>query len=872
MIADSQGTLRACQERRRILLASLLAICLGQAGPIHAEDTGDQPPPQAVAPAAPTSIPASDIPRRAEAVQGILRDASATATPSPQIEAIRNQIDGLSTSINKILLSREMNSLSELSPRGLYALRLQWQSVKTRLTAWQQTLSTRSQALAAQNKVMRDQSTAWSLTLDSRQKEELPAVLVEQVRGILKNIDHQEKALRSRLDELLTLSSRVSELNVRVDQALSAIAEADSANRGRLLLRDSEPLWRAVFAAGAPGKEAAPATGKAAQPGQAQEVIGGELTSALEQHAAAISSYLAVNGDRAVVQVLVFLGLAGLLALVDRRRAKWPSSPVSAKEVVDIVSHPIASAAMVSLVLNRSFYPGAPLAFHDMMRLVAVIPVAVLLSKAFSRQQRTVLYTLLSLFVLDVVRGLLQTQPLSSRLSLLVLTALGCTAMAWAIVSKKAITGRGHGAWGRVADGISRLAVLTFAGAIVANIVGIVGLAELLGEGTMLTIFAGFGLYAFSLVLMGLLQLLLQSPLGRKVRAFRRNPEMVHQRVEKTVNVLFVVFWLVLVSIFFNLWDPLRDLVVSVFSASLSIGQFQISLGDIVAFIVALWLGTQLSRFIRFILQEDVFTRVRLPRGVPATISMMVNYGIITIAFLIALAVAGFDLSRFAIIAGALSVGIGFGLQNVVNNFVSGLILAFERPIQVGDSVEVGALMGRVNRIGIRSSVVRTFDGSEVIVPNADFISKEVINWTLSDVTRRLIVPVGVAYGTNPHQVMDLLVKVAGSHSEVLQEPEPYALFTEFGDSSLNFELRAWCDFNEGLRVRTELNLAIHDALKEAGIEIPFPQRDLHLRSVDPQAGRNLAPRPGRKELPEAASQEEPIPQADTSSIPRSEE
>jgi potassium efflux system protein len=342
--------------------------------------------------------------------------------------------------------------------------------------------------------------------------------------------------------------------------------------------------------------------------------------------------------------------------------------------------------------------------------------------------------------------------------------------------------------------------------------------------------------------------------------------------MQKTVNLLSVVFWLVLSLRFFGVWDALRDAVASSLAASLTVGQFRISLGDVIAFIVALWLGAQLSRFIRFILQEDVFTRVRLPRGVPATISMMVNYGIITIAFFIALAVAGFDLSRFAIIAGALSVGIGFGLQNVVNNFVSGLILAFERPIQVGDSVEVGPLMGRVNRIGIRSSVVRTFDGSEVIVPNADFISKEVINWTLSDVTRRLIIPVGVAYGSNPHQVMDLLVKVAGSHPEVLQEPEPYSLFTEFGDSSLNFELRAWCDFNEGLRVKTELNLAIHDALKEAGIEIPFPQRDLHLRSVDPDAGRNLTPRHSRKGPAPPDSSDEVVAHADTSSIPRSEE
>jgi len=871
MTADSHGPMRARRNTRRFMLAALLATCLGAAGAIHAQEKDKQAPP-AEATSSPTAIPASDIPKRAEAVQEMLRDVATRSTPSMQIEEIQQRAETAASTIDKLLVSREMNSLGELSPRGLYSLRLQWEAIKGRLNDWQQALSARSQALEAQHKVLGDQRTVWSLTLETRKQEELPAVLVEQVRGILTAIDKQEKPLKGRLDNLLTLGSRISELNVKVDGALGAIAEADVANRGRLLLRDSETLWNAVLSAGKQRQAAEEHAGQGKRTEEAQDVIGGELSSALDQHLAAVSAYLEVNMDRVVANLLVFLAIAGTLALFDKRRARWPKGEASTAEVVDIVAHPVASAALISLVMTRNIYPGAPLAVYDFTRLLTVIPVAVLLSQAFAKHQRSVLYTLLALFVLDVVRGLLQTQPLSSRLSLLALTALGCTAMVWAMVTKRAITGRGHGAWGRVADAVSRLAVLTFAGAIVANIVGVVSLAELLGAGTMLTIFAGFGLYALSLVLMGLLDLLLQSPLGRKVRAFRRNSEKVHEWVQKAVNLLSVVLWLVLVLRFFSLWDPLRAVVVSVFSTSLTVGQFQISLGDIVGFLAALWLGTQLSRFIRFILEEDVFTRVRLPRGVPATISMMVNYGIITIAFFIALAVAGFDLSRFAIIAGALSVGIGFGLQNVVNNFVSGLILAFERPIQVGDSVEVGPLMGRVNRIGIRSSVVRTFDGSEVIVPNADFISKEVINWTLSDVTRRLIVPVGVAYGTNPHKVMELLVQVGRSHQEVLPDPEPYALFMGFGDSSLDFELRAWCDFNEGLRVRTELNLAIHDALAEAGIEIPFPQRDLHLRSVDPEAGRRLTSRPrGSTPLPAGADAED-VPQADTSAIPRAEE
>jgi small-conductance mechanosensitive channel len=206
-------------------------------------------------------------------------------------------------------------------------------------------------------------------------------------------------------------------------------------------------------------------------------------------------------------------------------------------------------------------------------------------------------------------------------------------------------------------------------------------------------------------------------------------------------------------------------------------------------------------------------------------------------------AAAGIQLDRLAIIVGALSVGIGFGLTNIINNFVSGLILAFERPVQSGDTVEFGTMFGRVSRIGVRSSTVRTFDGAEVIVPNANLIANEVTNWTLSDMRRRMEILVGVAYGTDPHKVLELLLKAARSDERILADPEPAALFLGFGDSSLNFSLRAWTDeFNEYLTIKSDLTLAVHDAIYAAGIEIPFPQRDLHLRSIDPAAVARIGP------------------------------
>jgi small-conductance mechanosensitive channel len=203
----------------------------------------------------------------------------------------------------------------------------------------------------------------------------------------------------------------------------------------------------------------------------------------------------------------------------------------------------------------------------------------------------------------------------------------------------------------------------------------------------------------------------------------------------------------------------------------------------------------------------------------------------------LALGALGVDLTRLTILAGAFGVGIGFGLQSVVNNFVSGLILLFERPIHVGDVVEVGELGGEVRRIGMRASIVRTGQGAEIIVPNAQLITERLTNWTLSDRLRRIDLPVGTAYGTPPQKAIALLEAVAAGHPGILRNPAPTALCTGFGDSSINFELRAWTSqFERWSQMRSELAVAVYDAVRDAGMSFPFPQREVRLLRDGPDA------------------------------------
>jgi small-conductance mechanosensitive channel len=207
---------------------------------------------------------------------------------------------------------------------------------------------------------------------------------------------------------------------------------------------------------------------------------------------------------------------------------------------------------------------------------------------------------------------------------------------------------------------------------------------------------------------------------------------------------------------------------------------------------------------------------------------MIVRYSVVGAGIFLAISSLGIDLGTFGLLAGTLGVGLGFGLQNVIANFVSGLILTFERPIQVGDKIEVGDVLGNVKQIGVRSSTVKTFDGSEVIVPNADLISNQVVNWTLTDARQRMKLPVKVAFESDPEQVLEILLEIAKEHPAVLKDPEPVATFNGFGDYFLDFTLYYWITGNI-FQTKTEVALGVHRNIKAAGIKKPKPQQEIQI-------------------------------------------
>jgi small-conductance mechanosensitive channel len=368
--------------------------------------------------------------------------------------------------------------------------------------------------------------------------------------------------------------------------------------------------------------------------------------------------------------------------------------------------------------------------------------------------------------------------------------------------------------------------------AVVANLVGNITLAAMLTDATLVSGYLGLFLLAAGSVVRSWAAFVFR-PVAEKLMNQADHAGSLMQVLSRLFDFGLMLAWLYGTLDAFRILRPLQAWLAAAFAWKLEFGNLAITFGGTVLFVVSVYLSFWIAKTVRGILAEDVLPRMSLPRGVANSASTITYYVLLMLGLVVALAAAGFEVSQLAIVLGALSLGVGLGLQAVVNNFVSGLILMFERPIQPGDTVEVAGTAGTVREIGMRSTTFITFEGADVVVPNGMLLSEKLINWTLSSNTRRVDIPVGVAYGSDPEQVRALLLQVAQRTERVVAEPPPAVLFAGFGASSLDFSVRVWARFDDSPGVRSALGLAIHAALRDAGIEIPFPQQDLRLRSVE---------------------------------------
>lgn len=700
-------------------------------------------------------------------------------------------------------------------------LERRWRKLENELAARTRDLTATATLLDKELARVPAWKSTWTQTLADAQSSEAPPEVMQRIQGLLAAIDTTAEALRKKRASLLALQSRVAEQAQRVGGALRAVKVAQDAAVERLLEQDSAPIWKPEVLAAA--------------------------TADLVEHTQAsfgtqflqLRAYVAREGIRLFYLALIYCALAFVLYKIKRQAARWTDQDPALGRANRVLQLPFATAGVLTFLFVRPLFEQAPRLFGVTFATLTLVPMVLLLRQLLDRYLFPILNALVVFYVVAQLRALAASLPVISRLLLLLEMIGGAIFLVWFIRSTRTAK---HGTISRKATrAAARAGLVLFAAVFAANFFGYVGLANYLGTGALASAYLAIFLYAAAGIVHGLFFFALQIWPLSALRVVRNHRPLLRARASRILVSAAFVTWVFATLNVFSVSSPVLEWIRRLVNAEATIGSLHLSLGAVLAFAFTVWLAILLSRFTRFLLEEDIYDRLQLTRGSTYAVSTILHYVILLLGFFAAIAAIGVDMTKFTVLAGAFGVGIGFGLQNIINNFVSGLILLFERPVQVGDVVEVSGSTGAIQRIGIRASVIRLANASEVIVPNGMLISEKVGNWTLSNRQRRMELRIGVAYGTDPARVIELLTAAAAAHPLVATNPEPRTFFQEFGNDALMFDLLFWTDdFDNWPQIKSDVAVAANAALLAAQIEIPFPQRTLHLQSIAPAVARAL--------------------------------
>jgi small-conductance mechanosensitive channel len=537
--------------------------------------------------------------------------------------------------------------------------------------------------------------------------------------------------------------------------------------------------------------------------------------------------------EGSALHAILFIVLTLVFAAARKKIAAWKKAGVHSSEALLVFTRPYSAALASALLIATSPFFQVSNPVRQLMTLAALVPMLRLSQPTASPAVAAAFYTVCALFAVETVRQAYGGIQVIGQ-SILVAETLAALVAIFSMrrYYRQILAARAESSHLIMLRAARFLIMVVLVFSLIAGAAGYVRLARLLTPGVLVGGVLALAAYVYLRVVGGVIALAFCVWPLRLLRIVEIHRELLESRVYRLLIWMSVLGWTTRYLAYLGLLDTAWSLGHAALTSKIERGTISISVGNVLEFLLVVLSAYLLSRFLRFVLQEDVYPRIDLAPGMSYAVSSLLNYIVLALGFIAGLGVLGVDFSKVTIMAGAFGVGIGFGLQSIVNNFVSGLILLFERPIHVGDTVEVGNLQGIVRRIGIRASVIHTGAGADIIVPNSQLVTDRVTNWTFSDRLRRVDLAVGVNYGADPKKVIELLERAARANPDVLQDPPPRALLIGYGDSSINFELRVWPrQFNQAAQVKSDLAAAVYEAVTAAGMSFPFPQREIRVLS-----------------------------------------
>nr|WP_319399627.1 mechanosensitive ion channel domain-containing protein [uncultured Carboxylicivirga sp.] len=753
-----------------------------------------------------------------EKTQALIRNVNSQLDSYQQKE----EIDSLTLKRLKTVAtyrkSVSKESLNNIDYRQADDLRVKLAGLKSQLDEARKQLASISTQLNLNRNEVQGLIDKWQKTLQNQNRQVTPDRVIERIKSNITDLEKLNSEINKQNTIALTRQDEITSAILFLDEVVTDVNAVLERFRTQIYSTDSPPLW-SVFT------------------NESDTVsLKNRMVRSFELRKLSVVSHKNVLIHTLIIYVIIFILIFSFFVFI-RKKLRTQDELMECSSIklpLIFISKSISSSFLFASLFVFIFIPDLQPEMKDLIRLLLMIPLLRILPYVWPQLPIRFFYWSTGIFLLLILTDLSSNLPLLSRLVVLVNGILAAftfvSLWSWLRKNKK----DSHDELKLFSLKVLFIGMVSVILSVLINAIGNSYLSIVLFNGAIMLVFGGLLIFSSVEVIKSLFELVVQHRLLVDLHIFRTYPEEILKWLSKIITYSAIIYWIVISAKSYLIYSPVYDWVASVLTRKLELGSVSISLGNIVAFVITISITLYISKFIRFVLEDEVYTHFEMPRGIGGAISMLVRLLLLGFGFILAFGAADIDISNITIIFGALGVGIGFGLQNIFNNLVSGLILAFERPIQVGDVLQISSLdlMGEVKEIGIRASVIRTFDGAEVIVPNGNLISNEMVNWTLSDRRRRQEIAVGVSYGTDLKMVLDILDKVVSEQKGVMKNPKPFIVFKGFGDSSLDFRVMFWTHFDDGLAVKSDVGVAIDNAFKEANITIPFPQRDLHLYSV----------------------------------------
>ncbi|MFT6322628.1 MAG: small-conductance mechanosensitive channel [Halieaceae bacterium] len=758
----------------------------------------------------------NEISGETESLRSRIKNLREILTPNAQTLEIDSIIDTVyvNVRIEKDSLYEEIEILSR---RELKIREVMWIDFKSKLKAIQETLNKRNQEVNNINEELILERKRWMNTKrileQNTESEDVFSSLDTMIVTLNSLIDYSH----TRLDSLFRIEKKITELILIVDEASSEIVRFERQKQKDYFVLDSAPIWE-VFKSDSSPMDTAAIPMSVIQPNP--------IIQGVKEDYKNLKIFIDSSIQPLVLQLLVLLIIFIILLLI---RSKWsltelPIDSLNLNQIQVILTNPFSATLLIGVLMSFFFYSAVVPSFIELQVLLVLSAAAFLMPKFTHKDISLFMFLILLGYVIQVIEPYFIPRSNAVRLILM----LKSSVLLFALLHVKKVRIQYTHRFQRSVSLLKKIGPLygfIILLTVVFNLIGMVNLAEILLSGVLISVALGTVVFLAVQIMTNMLLLVFQIRKVSQMHALSVMVEATTKRFQPIIAFFGLLLWVMFTLRGFDIYDNIMEWGAGLLDISWEVGQTEISLGSILSFSTLLIVSLLLAKMVASIFQDDWMIQV-LPRGAAPAISLILRISVISIGVYMAFSAAGFDLSKLGIVFGALSVGIGFGLQNVVLNFIAGLVLAFERPINIGDAIEVDNEMGEVMNIGVRSSHIRTYSGAEAIIPNGDLISKKVVNWTLSDRDRRSKIDMRTSAAADPNQIIELFNTVANAHPNTFSDPAPKTYFYGYGeDGNLKFSVLYWSTFSDTLKANSEISLRIFNELKKAGIEAPMPNQ-----------------------------------------------